>query len=184
MNKEIQDFTPGEALTVEQADHITIWWPRLLTSPLEDQEERDEVAAALPALFEPAEPAWMMARVAALLTPYYTGDVPQGVRMMEAEDWAEALAEYPAWAITKAVRWWKGAENEKRRQKPLEGDIAARARFEMGAVIVAEKAVKRFDRGESNYTPPPSSGKPLDRSHADEILRAAGFKPKRMEAAE
>ena len=59
----------------------------------------------------PADRTWMLARVAALLSPYYEKDVPQGVRKMEAEDWAEALQDFPQWAITNAVRWWKGEHN-------------------------------------------------------------------------
>jgi hypothetical protein len=88
-----------------------------------------------------------MARIAALLTPYYTGDVPHGVRILEAEDWAEALARYPEWAIIKACRWWKSENNPDRRKKPLEGDIAVRARFECGVLKVAESAMRRFERG-------------------------------------
>ena len=153
----------------------------MLRSPLEDVTARNEVALHVAQLSEPADLTWLMARVAALLSPYYTGDVPHGVRVMEAEDWAAALGEYPQWAVTKAVRWWKSEANPDRRKKPLEGDIAARARFEIGVVIVARKAVTDFDNG---LRPPQPAieapRKPLDRSGADEILRKAGFAVKRM----
>lgn len=79
-----------------------------------------------------------MARIAALLSPYFEKDTPQSVRKMEAEDWAACLSVYPQWAIEKAVRWWKSAENDKRRQRPLEGDIEARVKVEMSAVRAAE----------------------------------------------
>lgn len=62
-----------------------------------------------------------------------------------AEDWHEELSAYPSWAIQKAARWWMGSSNEKRRQKPLAGDISARAREEMGAVEVAKGALRRFE---------------------------------------
>jgi hypothetical protein len=78
-----------------------------------------------------------MARIAALLSPYYEKDVPQAVRVMEAEDWAEALAEYPQWAIQNAVRWWKSEHNQDRRKRPMEGDIAAVCHKEMDAVRAA-----------------------------------------------
>ena len=78
-----------------------------------------------------------MARIAALLSPYYEKDVPQAVRVMEAEDWAEALADYPQWAIQNAVRWWKSEHNADRRKRPMEGDIAAVCHREMDAVRAA-----------------------------------------------
>ena len=180
MTTELRIQTRDSApITPEEADRITTWWPRLLTLPLADREERDVVAAQISRLSQPADGAWMMARIAALLSPYYTGDVPHGVRVMEAEDWAEALAEYPQWAISKAVRWWKGADNERRRQKPLEGDIAARARVEMGALIVARRAVERFG-ARAVPARDHSPARPVDPAVADEIVRAAGFAIKRM----
>jgi hypothetical protein len=87
------------------------------------------------ALSEPANPTWVMARIAALLEPYFDKGTPQGVREIEAEDWAEALCRYPQWALQRAVRWWKSADNPKRRQRPIEGDIEARVRVEMDAVL-------------------------------------------------
>jgi hypothetical protein len=119
----------------------------LLKSQLTDQSQYDEVASALVRFWEPIQAPQLMARIAALLTPYYTGDVPHGVRILEAEDWAEALARYPEWAIIKACRWWKSENNPDRRKKPLEGDIAVRARFECGVLKVAESAMRRFERG-------------------------------------
>jgi len=85
-----------------------------------------------------------MARVAALLSQYYAADVPQAAVSMMAEDWLEELREYPEWAITKAVRWWKSEANADRKKRPLEGDIAARAKFEMQVVRFADRAVRRY----------------------------------------
>ena len=93
------------------------------------------------ALSAPADPAWMMARIAALLSPYYEKDTPQGVRIMEAQDWAVAVKDLPQWAIERAVRWWKGADNPKRSRRPLEGDIVAQAKEEMQAVRAAKIAL-------------------------------------------
>jgi len=89
-----------------------------------------------------ADRTWMLARVAALLSPYYEKDVPQGVRKMEAEDWAEALQDFPQWAITNAVRWWKGENNPDRRRRPLEGDIVDRCRAEMMPVRAARMCIE------------------------------------------
>jgi hypothetical protein len=91
------------------------------------------------ALSEPAHPARVMARVLALLNPYFDKDTPQAIREIEAEDWAHALSAYPYWAIERAARWWKSENNEDRRKRPLEGDIARRCRVEMDAVNAAQR---------------------------------------------
>lgn len=97
----------------------------------------------------------LMHRVLALLAPYYSTDIPQSVREIEAEDWLVALGEFPEWAVVAAARWWKGDENTDRRKRPLEGDIAARAKNEMDFVKLAEWAVKRFDDGIRPMPPRP-----------------------------
>jgi hypothetical protein len=79
-----------------------------------------------------------MARVLALLNPYFDKDTPQAIREIEAEDWASALSAYPYWAIEKAARWWKSDENPDRRKRPLEGDLVARTKREMDAVSAAK----------------------------------------------
>lgn len=91
--------------------------------------------ATVDALCQPAHSTWVMARVAALLEPYFDKGTPQAIKEIEAEDWAEALCDYPQWAIQRAVRWWKSGDNPKRRQRPVEGDIAARVKLEMDAVL-------------------------------------------------
>lgn len=118
-----------------------------------------------------------MARTASLLSPYYEKDVPQGVRVMEAEDWADALADFPQWAIQKAAQWWKSADNPDRRKRPLEGDIAARARFEMQAVRAAKTRLHSAFRHQSDQE---GAGKPLTRDAASEILKEAGIKVNRF----
>ena len=180
MTREIQQGQEATAITVEEVARTTEWWPRLLTSLPADQSERNEIAHQAERMRRPADPTWLMARVAALLTPYYTGDVPHGVRVMEAEDWAESLLEYPQWAITNAVRWWKSDENPKRRQKPVEGDIRARVKSEMGVVTVAERAVAKFDAGKAAFSAP--ARKTVDKAEAAKIMAAAGFTPRRMGA--
>jgi len=82
-----------------------------------------------------------MARIAALLVPYYEKDTPQGVRNIEAEDWAVELGIHPKWAVEKAVRWWKSEANPDRRKRPLEGDIAARCKRETDAVRAATRVL-------------------------------------------
>jgi hypothetical protein len=92
-------------------------------------------------LKSPANPTWVMARIAALLNPYFEKDTPQAVRKIEAEDWADALCGFPHWAIENAVRWWKSADNPDRRKRPLEGDIQSRITIEMDAVNAAARCL-------------------------------------------
>lgn len=164
-------------------------WPDLLWQPIQSRSDRDMIEAHSEALARPASGNWILARVAALLTGYYAADVPAEVIRFEAEDWLDALKEFPDWAITKAVRWWKGETNADRRKRPMVGDIAARARFEMGPVIVARIAVGRFDDGKQPFKAlDVPDRKPLDPAErqriAADILGSVKFTPKRMDAAQ
>ena len=116
-------------------------------SPLVTDQGRNELAAQADRLSVPAPGDWIAARVASLLSPYYEKDTPQAVRLMEAEDWVISLSGKPRWAIDAAVRWWKGADNDKRHRRPMEGDIAARVIVEMDAVRAAKVRIAAFDAG-------------------------------------
>lgn len=91
-----------------------------------------------------------------------------------AADWHEELREYPAWALQKACRWWMSAENKDRRKKPVAGDIAARAKWEMGVVKVGQGAVRRFSpsKQKPSETVAPT---PEQRARGAEIVKAAGI---------
>lgn len=147
------------------------------------------IEANVAALSAPADRLWILARVAALLMSYYVADMPAEIMRFDAEDWEDGLREFPEWAITKAVRWWKGEANLDRRRKPLVGDIAIRARHEMRAVYLARAAMKRFDDGKL-----PSPRKqcedqtPVDlderRRIAAEILTSVGYRPRTFGSTE
>lgn len=165
----------SDQVSEPEADQAVEWLRRSLRSPL-DARTTDEVRAVVASLSVPANPAWLMARVASLLTAYYEKNTPQAVREMEAEDWADTLAEYPAWAITKAVRWWKGPFNANRHRRPVEGDIAARAAQEMDAVGAARVMLRS---GASMAPKPEPVRERISQERAAEILAEAGFAPKR-----
>jgi hypothetical protein len=154
--------TPSEL----QPDVEVEWLKHSLPSLRHDQAARNDAAQAVKALQVPANPAWVMARIAALLSPYYEKDVPQAVRVMEAEDWAEALADYPQWAIQNAVRWWKSEHNADRRRRPMEGDIAAACRKEMDAVRAAAFILSQ------PLAPPPAPALPRPDAPTAEQRRA------------
>ena len=133
--------TQARTLSADQAARGTERLKHLLPSLRECPKAREEAKIVIPAMTIPADPVWLMARIAALLLPYYEKDTPQAVREMEAEDWAAELQEFPRWAVDSAVRWWKGSDNPKRAKRPLEGDISARVKFEMQAVRAAKIAL-------------------------------------------
>jgi hypothetical protein len=152
----------------------------MLKSPLKNQVERDKLEQYLRVYSQPAETAFLMGRVMALMSAYFVGNVPHGIRVIEAEDWEAALSGYPEWAVRNACRWWKGEENPDRRKKPLEGDIAARCRIEMQLIRFGERAVRRFDEnGPTMRKPAPSEDKPItDAQRAETQALVAAFAQK------
>lgn len=167
----IRPMTPeisAPATVVEQLTH-------LLRSPLATLAERNEVAAQVEVLSQPASPVWILARVAALLNPYYEKDTPQAIREIEAEDWLAALQGVPQWAITAAVRWWLGPENEKRRNRPFQGDIAARVTIETDALRAGAVRVQAFDAGLLLPKPEPARDRVLTVEERRAIAVANGL---------
>ena len=170
--------TTNSELTEEQIDKGLEWLRRLLRLPLDQLPDKTDVERIAGKLMVPTDPVWCLARVAALLLPYYEKETPQAVREMEAEDWREALGSFPRWAIERAVRWWKSDANTDRRKRPLEGDIAARCRVEMDGVASASEVLEIRQRG-AEHKPEPRERLTADR--AAEIMRDVGFSVKRME---
>jgi len=119
--------------------------------------------------------------VAKTLVHYFAGVIPPNFVKSIGADYDAELAEFPAWAIVKARRWWLSRENEYRHRKPLPGDLGERAKLEMGLVRCAEQAVASFDRNGPPETPEPPR-KPLTpeeleqrRVRAAEIMAEAGL---------
>lgn len=151
------------------------WLALLQKSPAISNVEREAADMAVASLTVPANSTEALARVAALLNPYYDKETPQAIRKIEAQDWAEALRDFPMWAIVKACRWWKSDANGERRKRPLEGDIAARAKMEMTIVRAAQI------RAKSGWKPLVHQevlGKPISAERAAEISREYGFSVK------
>lgn len=150
---------------------------RALQSRPEGQAERDAVPQVLAALSQPADPVRIMARVGALLEPYYDKGTPRSIREIEMEDWADALEEYPYWAIERAAKWWKSADNPDRRKRPIEGDIVARCKVETMVIRACKMAGGKPVLARSSVN---EDRKPVSRERAAEIMREAGFQPKRF----
>lgn len=122
-----------------------------------------------------------MARILALLAPYFASDIPEGVRRIEAEDWRASLAGRPQWAIEKACRWWKSDENPDHRKKPFEGDIVDRVKFEMGILSFGAMKVREYDRNyaermkEPEREPPTQKEMARRREFAQGIMQKFGY---------
>lgn len=160
---------------------MTAWWPRSLTSQVANRTDRNNIEAGLKELSQPCDPAWLMARILALLSPYFASDIPESVRRMEAEDWRAALGGKPQWAIEKACRWWKSDENPDHRKKPLEGDIVDRVKFETGILSFGAMKVREYDRGhaermkEPEVAPPTPDEMAQRREFAQGVMRRFGY---------
>lgn len=143
-----------------------------------DLPAKAEIEATIAALAQPANPSWILARVASLLLPYYEKDTPQAVREMEAEDWLESLADMPQWAVDRSVRWWKGPDNPDRRKRPVEGDIARLAKQLLNNIQAVQVIVDRKRDGAFGSAPSEENRERPTAERAAEILRQAGFAPK------
>lgn len=159
----------------------------LLLSPLETEATRNTVEAMVARLSHPAPNEWLLARIAALLSPYYEKDTPQAIREIEAEDWLAELAGSPRWAIEAACRWWKGSENDRRHKRPFEGDIKAQVVEIMGVVKLANVRIQLFDKG--NVKPKSAEPERVILTAEERAAQAAALGlpnvlVKRMEAAE
>jgi hypothetical protein len=175
----------GTELTTHQAqqDGVDRALAQLTLSrlwPSDGQRDMAAIERAVTALSKPADPVWLMVRCASLLHPYYEKDAPQSVREMDAEDWAAALRGYPKWAIERAVRWWKSADNERRGKRPLEGDIEAQCEELMDGVRAAQR-ILASGQAVSTLRLPEAPRERVSPEAAAEIMARAGFPVRRME---
>lgn len=171
--------TTDNGLTEDQIDRGLEWLRRLPQLHKDQLPAKADVERVAGKLMVPADPVWCLARIAALLSPYYEKDTPQAVREIEAEDWREALAEFPRWAIERAVRWWKSADNPDRRKRPLEGDIAARCRVEMNGVPSAVQMLE-LRRNGRDFTKEEEPRERISADRAAELMREIGFSSRQM----
>lgn len=83
----------------------------------------------------PADPEWTTGAVVALLTHYYTAQLPAAVYGAIKADWIACLAEFPQWTIEDArLQWLK-----KGRRKPIPSDI-----FTLCARIISKERAALF----------------------------------------
>lgn len=124
--------------TPEAAAHIKSCLTPFKASRPKDRAELEQTISAIEYLTKPAPSNWTAARVVTLLSHYFTAQQEAAQVRAVAVDWADMLADYPAWAIANACRWWLGHENPRRSYKPVPGDIQYRAHREMEGVRAAK----------------------------------------------
>jgi len=92
-------FTEASYYSVEE------WQPH----PMNAEEARigGEFLRAVEAVMVPVDKGRLLTRVLALLSHYRSDPNPPEVEYAIAEDWAEDLGEFPAWAIEEAARQWR-----------------------------------------------------------------------------
>lgn len=163
----------------ETVEDITRSWPDLLHTPLTSKTERDFLEKTMKHLSTPAPAKWITGRIASLLAQYFQGDISEAMMKSIADDWHNELRSFPAWTISKAVRWWIGNDNPDRRKKPMAGDISERAAKELGPIIVAKFAIKRFD-GRSAPMIEQEPKERISKERASEIIAEAGFSVKKF----
>lgn len=112
-------------------------------------EEAQAIARQCAMLRRPATSEWLRGRIGTLLAQYFVSPLPPEMVRAISEDWLAVLGEPPEWAVTNACRWWIGPNNPERKRKPQAGDIAARVRFELGPVSMAEVKVAAFKESEA-----------------------------------
>ena len=113
----------------------------------EDLPQLREHLAALEELCMPADRGWLLARVLALLSHYRQEANPSQVEFIIAEDWADDLGEYPAWAVEEAARRWRRT----RKFRPAICEIREFAETAMEDLPAAGTACAR------SSAPPPST---------------------------
>ncbi|RRH72014.1 hypothetical protein EG244_15990 [Falsigemmobacter faecalis] len=109
----------------------------------ETEADLKAVSQAADYLGRPAPRKWIAGRVVSLLSHYFVSQQDETLAAAVAEDWCAMLADYPAWAIANACRWWMSRENPRKHCKPLPGDIQDRAHIEMEPVRAARITIAR-----------------------------------------
>lgn len=179
MTTEIAQAKQLPVISTDRANRGVERLKHLLPQLQNCTESREEAEKIIPILSRASEPVKLMARIAALLVPYYEKDTPQAVREIEAEDWAVALGKYPDWAVENASRWWKSADNPIRHKRPLEGDIEARCKFEVSAIKAANiylKAPAAKMEDQPKLDPVSEEDREHRKQVASDILKEFGFK--------
>lgn len=88
------------------ARRVERWEPPLIEDDA-SLEKLEKVSRELAVWLKPADRGWLLARVLALLSHFRSDRHAASVEQCIADDWAEDLGEFPAWAVEEAARHWR-----------------------------------------------------------------------------
>ena len=114
------------------------WRPKAMDAS-QAQDARD-CLARLELALAPSDKGHLLARILALLSHYRADPHPPEVEYVIAQDWAEDLGEFPAWAVDEAARQWRRT----RRFKPQICEIRAACLEIVGADMKALDRLRRL----------------------------------------
>ena len=121
------------------------------------------------AIHSPGDEAYALDRARTVLSLYYEPDMTAEARAEMLEEFRKALRPYPKWTVARAFDDW--VRQHKRRPSP--GEIA----------ILAKGHIKPLTDELERRTPPEEPIRSvIDKDSASEILKRAGFTPRRFKA--
>lgn len=125
------------------------------------------------AIHSPPSPGNTLKRVNAVLGLYFDPDFDAETKALVREEFVRALAAHPDWAVQRAFDVW--AKSQSRRPAPSE--IVRLVELELKPLTdeLARRRMSENERQKEQRIPP-------DPSRINDIMRHAGFTPKRMEA--
>lgn len=139
--------TTAEAgLQLRQVERMTASLPPLRGRYPSSRAEVDLTRDAIRRLDTKASERWIGQRIVTLLSHYFVVDAHPGAMSGIAADWQRELSGYPAWAIDAACNWWTSKDNQKRRQKPVPGDISEQAHKHAQIIRSGQKMIEAFEK--------------------------------------
>lgn len=154
----------GHGMQVSRA-----WQPQPVPGELRPLVKRH--GQALARYLEPANPAWISARVLTLLSHFYVANAPGAVQEGVINDWVAALEPFPAWAIDRVCQDWLASQSD----KPKIVDIVAGCKRITGAADAERAALRRLLTAQAD--PAADRVSPERLAQLAEILEQAGAKP-------
>lgn len=74
--------------------------------PVATMAEAQAIMAQCETLRRPVDRRWLMGRIATLLSHFYVSPMSETEARAVAQDWANALTEFPQWAVEEACDEW------------------------------------------------------------------------------
>ncbi len=118
----------------------------------------------------------ILTRINTVLDLYYRPDRDPAAEARVLEEYVRALRHFPAWAINRACDAW----NRTGKRRPTPGELVELIDMELKPWRDELEHRRRMAAAQAEDQRPRPD--PVSPSRADEIVRAAGFTPERIEA--